>query len=726
MEARYVLSSVLGVVSNSDHAQGMNSTPLTAMTPNRSTSSTPVPSTSTMPQSQTPAPSGQWHSAEQEKLRLYAQARSRAAATQQASGMSLDTLGLEEDAGPPPEYAPPIPAQPKEEYQAPSRPVSMYINNSPGTTGPSSPNASMHQSKGFMSAEEEKETQRTRFEEASRRVLSVSGGGAGASAGPSGNGDSASPARRSTQAFGGQADHTAEGSSGQLTPTQNTSREQEEPVPYDAIFPSGPSSPTTSPPSPQARSPLPSAIPSTQRAASSSKQGLTNGLSEKEQMRRYYAAQDRVAQSQPQAQNNGMAPDSPAQPSGSGSGSAWVDSPVTMTPSTPTGSYAVPPPAIPNAGSGLSEKEQMRRYYEAQDRVAQANNNQGFSLALSQNGQASMSSPTTPGLQDQTPGPRGSSTPTNRGAVPVVSLPPGLSEKEQMRRYYEAQDRVAQGGAGPSAGSSTLINGNGSGGGTGYRNQHQTSPTPKAAPPASGLSEKEQMRRYYEAQDRVAQGGSGQRPSSPRSLDRNGNGSGHGSQASPTPKAAPPASALSEKEQMRRYYEAQDRVAQAGGSGSAPGSGSTPQPYTAQSSPLASGAVTPSSPSAVNEKDQMKRYYEAQDRVARSGTGTGFKPSPSASPPAPNYNSNPKQVAAGPPPPLPKKPPMDYINLLSPVEERDKGFSFFGAGASSEAGDGEGSGSGGGAKAGESGSGSGIFGRKGGVGLGIRDEDGGG
>ncbi|WVQ72997.1 hypothetical protein IAR50_002560 [Cryptococcus sp. DSM 104548] len=212
------------------------------------------------------------------------------------------------------------------------------------------------------------------------------------------------------------------------------------------------------------------------------------------------------------------------------------------------------------------------------------------------------------------------------------AAPLGLSEKEQMRRYYEAQDRVAA----VSSGAST----NASGSGSGTVNSPTRAKRQSAAPVsnASALSEKAQMERYYEAQDRVAAaaaaGGSGSTGAGPSV-----SGSGLASLPKRQSTAPPVSSALGEKEQMRRYYEAQERVSAAAASaGAGRSSGTGPTVVRATSVP----------PPPMDEKEQMRRYYEAQDRVAAVARGEGSsssaghsrQTSSSDAPPPPSFSGH--------------------------------------------------------------------------------------
>jgi hypothetical protein len=116
---------------------------------------------------------------------------------------------------------------------------------------------------------------------------------------------------------------------------------------------------------------------------------------------------------------------------------------------------------------------------------------------------------------------------------------------------------------------------------------------------------------------------------------------------------------LSEKEQMRRYYEAQEKVARAANGDVSEGSSSV----AVQNASTASSSTA--YPSAAEEKEMMKKRFEnaqaavERKRVPEGGLGIQDTPKPPRS----------SLPADGPPPPLPSKPPKEYINLLSPTHE---------------------------------------------------------
>ena len=613
-----------------------------------------------VPKNRTNAPPpSSWQSAEQEKSRLYDDARNRAAAAQSATGASLATLGFEDLGAAPPEYAPPRPKMPAEQYKAPERPLSVYgargtgssaaamaqpepIDEGPETPMPTKPSESKELVQAYQTAAEEKEQQKKRFEEAQAQQ------------------------QRTQTGLSGVA--IAGGASPAIP--------DEDPIPYDQIFPASTSAGPSQPEVAVGGSSTQAAVATPPRAPAAN--GVGN---EKEQMRRFYEAQDRVAR----AAGRSPAPSPPSSVRGHGA-------------STP----------VPTAAPALSEKEQMRRYYEAQDRVAQAGGAQG-------------SATQAPGVvsAESSPARGASGSQSNQASVPTV-----LSEKEQMRRFYEAQDRVAQASQAGQAGST-------------HGSPAVPGPSANPATPVpSAISEKEEMRRFYEAQDRVARasGQSADGHARTPSVDVSPNTSyfppnnALAPQARPTsqvPKAGstglgiqggPPMSGLSEKEQMRRFYEAQDRVARAAGGQSspmvsspsamdeAPGYDAPPQvgPSNGTTAPqaLASPVRSPY-PSAEEEKEQMRRRFEnAQAAVERKKRISSPPPvdhlaQTNTPPDSPVVRRDPTikagkakartsggfaaaAVPTGPPPPLPTKPPKEYINLLSPVGEPGPSFARMG------------------------------------------------
>jgi len=453
-----------------------------------------------------------------------------------------------------------------------------------------------------LSAAEEKELQRKRYEEAAGRVASDMG-----------NSSAGSPF-----------------ASGTSTPTRT-----EDPIPYNAIYPSRDQRPTSrivsnpissTPSSPLApasssRRPTSMQVGPTPTLGNSRQLPPSGAIDEKAQMKRYYEALDKV--------NNA------AGGSGSGVGSnSYADQPPPLE--------SASPPASSKATAYLSaaeEKEQMkRRFEEASSRVNQV---QGS------------------GPRVEEPNASGSSA---RAPVPNASSQymSAEEEKEQMKKRYEAATAAV--GGSPSLDRSAP-NGNAQGSGSGSGAAQPSNPVPK--PYLSAAEEKEQMRRRFEDATAAVNRQSTQPPpaqaQSPRQISSgSGVGSGSGSGDGSGSKPAAYLSAAEEKEQMRRRFE--EATAAVNRTSTQP----RDDPPSIDSYPQGqgSGSGSASQPpaaymSAAEEKEQMrKRFESAQAAVSQK------------SPPL----TQTRKVSApidpdAPPPPLPTRPPVEYITLLSPVDD---------------------------------------------------------
>ncbi|PBK93290.1 hypothetical protein ARMGADRAFT_1063369 [Armillaria gallica] len=247
----------------------------------------------------------------------------------------------------------------------------------------------------------------------------------------------------------------------------------------------------------------------------------------------------------------------------------------------------------------------------------------------------------------------------------VPQYPSAADEKAALRRYNEAKqavDRTQNVG---------LVNGVGPGP-VAYDSLYPSSssklspPTHDEPPPfeaaasssssgfESAMQEKARMRRAMEASQ----------PHSPPppSIDE---APAYGSpppfaSGAPSAAAALYASALSEKEILRRKFEAQDAEAMASGSGSGPPP-VTPPRSTPSSTRHSSTRPTPTPPSsssrimtAAEEKAMLKAKYAKEDQV--NGSGGSIASSSSSSVPAP--------------PPLMPRPPAEYIQETQEEDER--------------------------------------------------------
>lgn len=353
------------------------------------------------------------------------------------------------------------------------------------------------------------------------------------------------------------------------------------------------------------------------------------------------------------------------------------------------------------------EKAELRRYHEAKAAVER---NQ---MAMQDAGPISEPPPTAPISYEALYGPGPPGSPTRQSKPPNGSAngygvgmgmgmnsPPtfadaqsatspmsafdALSEKERLRKAYEAQDAMAAAAAVRSPASTV--------------NNVPTYPTSAQAPAYSSAPS------------------SAQRPMTPQGL----------ATMSPTPMSAPlpgpgHASAISEKELLRLRYEAQDAAAASGppytppmaqmANGASPGGPTpTPPPRTRgspgggslrgalpnpRSPPLPPSSSASSPLSAAEEKARLRAMYDAQDNVNSSPSPprsqTHTTPPPSQHPyaaayaytppsPTPAHSMQPmytngngmngasvqrqgSMVAAGipPPPPLAPRPPREYI-----------------------------------------------------------------
>jgi hypothetical protein len=223
-----------------------------------------------------------------------------------------------------------------------------------------------------------------------------------------------------------------------------------------------------------------------------------------------------------------------------------------------------------------------------------------------------------------------------------------------------------------------------------------------ARPPVTALTEKEQMRRFYEAQARVAV---------TQGIGVVGGSSGGRQYTSAAPLESPltewsrEGSATSstyqkpyqeERDVMRKRYEEATQAAAV----SQPAPPSTPPPSGRRPRSLeqgdydqepqageAGGSATSATllkqyPTAEEEKEMMRRRYEQATRAAAvtqgalaQASGSSSSPYRSPSPEVSVRQGKGKQVASSPEksadkaPPLPPRPPAEYQQLLSPVSE---------------------------------------------------------
>ncbi|PIL24328.1 hypothetical protein GSI_14081 [Ganoderma sinense ZZ0214-1] len=354
-------------------------------------------------------------------------------------------------------------------------------------------------------------------------------------------------------------------------------------------------------------------------------------------------------------------------PSQSGSaGSPYgVSSPLpAQTPITPASAHGRQPTSgtLPSAAE---EKAMMARYYEAKNAVWQTQSAHYGRVpgnagpvpydALYPDQQNASPAPSHNQLYPGSPGP--APAPSLTGSPPAGAPPPFpaegssqhpiLSEKERLRRHYEAQDAAAAQpqqqqqwepsppppqdnyAATPPPGPYPLTPA------TPPTAPYALSPPSGSPPPfsspktqLSAFDEKEMLRRKYEQQDAAANGSPRATPTPPPRTSHLVNGSGGRGRPPPTPPSPAPM----------------------------PGTPATARPLT-----------------AAEEKARLKAMYEAEDRVAPPRSPPPAQsPYPSPPPsngyhdgtPVPRTTPSPPQLVNGaipPPPPLAPKPPKEYI-----------------------------------------------------------------
>ena len=330
---------------------------------------------------------------------------------------------------------------------------------------------------------------------------------------------------------------------------------------------------------------------------------------EKEMMERYYAAKALASRNQGQdyVQAEPIAYDALYPSNRPNSGTTSQPSSLQQPPSF-TSRHDDPPAFTPGSQHPiLSEKERLRRHYEAQN---------ADTVALTSG-------------QDDPP------------AFTPGSQHPILSEKERLRRHYEAQDAAADAVASPPTSIPAPM----------YMPSPQpayqipttppqtNSPSPPLnQPPAplSAFAEKEMLRKKLQAEDaaRQAQNQSTRMP--PTTPSRSG------SALPPIPRSPPipgrPLTAAEEKAQLAARYASNPPA-------------SPPSPGR----PL----------NAAEEKARLKAQYEARDYV----TSPPVQPQQIQTPTSAFSNVNPNNTLPT-PPPLKPRPPVDYINQTKEEDNR--------------------------------------------------------
>lgn len=289
-----------------------------------------------------------------------------------------------------------------------------------------------------------------------------------------------------------------------------------------------------------------------------------------------------------------------------------------------------------------------------------------------------------------------------------------LSEKETLRQVYEARDAAAASNQPPPPATSPLASS------TQVVRPERTMTPP--VDPSGPLSEKEVLRRAFEARD-AAMIRSGQppltatppvQPPPPPPVQSS-------SWTGPSSSSGPPRTALSEKEQMRLAFEARDRALAAQQVPSLPDYDLPPSrslgPSPGPSPPFWNDGGPPLT--AAAEKAQLEARYAEEDGISRWQAGIPLGDSSPAQPPdgverpvlTPHkqsykpdssecYLRRDPTISAGkkrasqmitppppsppPPPPLPPRPPAEYIeetkledmrNVMAPTASLPSDFS---------------------------------------------------
>ncbi|KAI0929238.1 hypothetical protein AcW1_006231 [Taiwanofungus camphoratus] len=355
---------------------------------------------------------------------------------------------------------------------------------------------------------------------------------------------------------------------------------------------------------------------------------------EEEKARLFHQAQAAVARTQGLSSSGGISP--PSSTHGHGDSLTRSESAVSTLArdsSNGAGSSSLQPPQrtpikspTPQYPSAEEEKAALKRYHEAKAAVERT---QGVTYGMSSQSPPAVPIPYDalyPSTPVSPPPPALVADDLPPAFIPSSSQPSYLSEKEKLRRAYEAQDAAAVANAARlgAVGSPQLSP-------LAAFDSYASSP-PLAALPASSTSlssaaaEKEMLRRRFETQDAAALAAAGPPAPPPRS---------NGIRPSPSP----------------------------------PSSGSRPIPTPPQSPGMAGGSRPMT---AAEEKARLKAMYEAEERA---GQPNGIVSAP-LSPPLPtndvNMNGSLLQEPSTPPPPLPPlmpRPPKQYIEE---TQEEDK------------------------------------------------------
>ncbi|KAF9651525.1 hypothetical protein BDM02DRAFT_3184525 [Thelephora ganbajun] len=311
---------------------------------------------------------------------------------------------------------------------------------------------------------------------------------------------------------------------------------------------------------------------------------------------------------------------------------------------------------IPRYSSPQTEKEMMKRYYDAK---AAASRNQGQDYvqaepisydALYPSNHPNSGVTSQPSDLQQPPSfPSGQDDPP---AFTPESHLPVLSEKERLRRHYEAQDAAANTVASPlptsvptpvympSLQPSQIMSPSRQIPTTFPQNNSPPPPVNNPPAPMNAFAEKEILRKKYEAEDAARQSQNQNSRIPPATPSRSG------SALPPIPRSPPiqvntpgrPLTAAEEKAQLAARY-----------------ANNPPASPTSPGRPL----------TAAEEKAQLKAQYEVRDRV----NSQPVQPQQIQTPTSAFNNVNPNNTLPT-PPPLKPRPPVDYINQTKEEDTR--------------------------------------------------------
>lgn len=275
------------------------------------------------------------------------------------------------------------------------------------------------------------------------------------------------------------------------------------------------------------------------------------------------------------------------------------------------------------------------------------------------------------------------SIPTPKAAMPFMSAE---QEKAALRRYHEAKQAVERNAEYPldqqpevealggpvaydalypaSQNAKPTVNG-------GDRPPPFQSPVKDAQ---TQLNEKARMKAAYEAQDAAAALAQKQ-----QRLANNANGGAPPYEPPPFSQGAPTqpeiSSAISEKEMLRRKFEAQDAAAARNQSPQTPARNASTLSSNGRPTPPPTAPTGARILSALEEKAMLRARYEAED--ARSRPTPKQQPSTNGTPVRSNTSSPAPSVST--PPPLMPRPPAEYIQETREEDARVSRFALDGS-----------------------------------------------